>query len=62
MAAPAALRPVRDRDLPGWLTAVVARVSLDMLRARRARREHYSGSWLPEPLVSLERGRETDPE
>jgi len=48
-------------NLPGWLTAVVARVSVDMLRGRRARREDYAGSWLPEPLVSLE-GGETDPE
>jgi RNA polymerase sigma factor (sigma-70 family) len=40
-------------NLPGWLTAVVARVSLDMLRARRARHEDYVGSWLPEPVVSL---------
>jgi RNA polymerase sigma-70 factor (ECF subfamily) len=38
-------------NLAGWLTSVVARVSLDMLRARRARREDYVGSWLPEPLV-----------
>src|SRR5437588_10286064 len=41
-------------NLPGWLTAVVARVSLDMLRARRARQEDYVGSWLPEPVVSVE--------
>jgi RNA polymerase sigma factor (sigma-70 family) len=41
-------------NLPGWLTAVVARVSLDMLRARRSRREDYVGSWLPEPVVSVE--------
>src|ERR687886_1106260 len=39
-------------NLPAWLTSVVARVSLDMLRARRARREDYVGSWLPEPVVS----------
>jgi RNA polymerase sigma-70 factor (ECF subfamily) len=38
-------------NLPGWLTAVIARVSLDMLRSRRARREDYAGSWLPEPVV-----------
>jgi RNA polymerase sigma-70 factor, ECF subfamily len=38
-------------NLGGWLTTVVARISLDMLRARRARREDYVGSWLPEPLV-----------
>ena len=41
-------------NLPGWLTSVVARVSLDMLRARRARREDYIGSWLPEPVVTVE--------
>src|SRR6266699_2951004 len=38
-------------DLRGWLTTVVGRISLDMLRARKARREIYPGSWLPEPLV-----------
>src|SRR5213595_30661 len=53
--------PEAIANLPGWLTAVVARVSLDMLRARRARREDYAGSWLPEPIVKLE-DDETDPE
>lgn len=43
--------PGGTSDLRGWLTVVVGRISLDMLRARRARREAYSGSWLPEPLV-----------
>jgi RNA polymerase sigma factor (sigma-70 family) len=38
-------------NLGGWLTTVVARVALDMLRARRARREEYVDSWLPEPIV-----------
>jgi RNA polymerase sigma-70 factor, ECF subfamily len=38
-------------DLRGWLTTVVGRVSLDMLRARKARRENYPGNWLLEPLV-----------
>jgi RNA polymerase sigma-70 factor (ECF subfamily) len=47
-------------NLGGWLTTVVARVSLDMLRARSARREEYPGTWLPEPVVSLENG--DDPE
>src|SRR3954447_24068627 len=37
--------------LGGWLTTVVGRVCLDMLRARRARREDYVGTWLPEPLT-----------
>src|SRR5919198_1595502 len=47
-------------NLAAWLTTVVARVALDMLRARRARREDYLGSWLPEPIVSVESG--DDPE
>jgi RNA polymerase sigma factor (sigma-70 family) len=38
-------------NMRGWLTTVVARVCLDMLRVRRARREDYAGSWLPEPVV-----------
>ena len=41
-------------SLPAWLTAVVARVSMDILRSRRRRHEHYVGSWLPEPIVSVE--------
>jgi len=47
-------------NLGGWLTTVVGRVCLDMLRSRRSRREEYVGSWLPEPIVSLD--NETDPE
>jgi len=47
-------------NLGGWLTTVVGRVCLDILRARRARHEDYVGSWLPEPIVSLD--TETDPE
>ena len=38
----------------GWLMTVVGRVCLDMLRSRRSRREEYVGSWLPEPIVSLD--------
>jgi RNA polymerase sigma-70 factor (ECF subfamily) len=41
-------------NLAGWLTTVVARVSLDMLRSRRARREDYVA--LPEPIVTIEEG------
>jgi len=40
-------------NMRGWLTTVVARVCLDMLRARRARREEYLGDELPEPIVTL---------
>src|SRR5262245_28996163 len=38
-------------DLRAWLTTVVGRISLDMLRSRKARHEYSVGSWLPEPLV-----------
>jgi RNA polymerase sigma factor (sigma-70 family) len=47
-------------NLGGWLTTVIARVCLDMLRARRARREDYVGSWLPEPVVTIENGPEDE--
>src|SRR4051794_27024770 len=44
--------PGSIENLGGWLTTVVARVALDMLRARDRRREHPAGSTLPEPVVS----------
>src|SRR2546425_153555 len=45
-------RPPDDMaDLRPWLTTVVGRICLDMLRTRRSRREDYAGSWLPEPIV-----------
>ena len=47
-------------NLGGWLTTVVSRVCIDMLRARRARREDYVGTWLPEPIVSVD--EHADPE
>jgi RNA polymerase sigma-70 factor (ECF subfamily) len=46
-------------DLRGWLTTVVGRICLDMLRARGNRRENYTGVFLPEPLVA---SSESDPE
>ena len=39
-------------NLGGWLTTVVGRICIDLLRARRTRNEDYVGSWLPEPVVS----------
>jgi RNA polymerase sigma-70 factor, ECF subfamily len=42
------------KNLGAWLTTVMSRVSLDMLRARRSRREEYVGSWMPEPIVSID--------
>ena len=46
-------------NMQAWLTTVVARISLDMLRRRQTRREHY-GTWLPEPVVSVEDGPEAE--
>jgi RNA polymerase sigma factor (sigma-70 family) len=39
-------------NLGGWLTTVVARLCLDRLRARTARREEPMGVHVPEPIVS----------
>ncbi len=38
-------------NLGGWLTTVVARVSLNMLRSRQSRREEPLGVRMPEPIV-----------
>jgi RNA polymerase sigma-70 factor (ECF subfamily) len=42
------------QDLRGWLTTVVARVCLNMLRARNVRREEVLGVRVPDPLVSTD--------
>src|SRR5262249_28675101 len=43
-------------NLGGWLTTLVARECLDMLRARTARREEPLGAHLPDPVVSHQDG------
>jgi RNA polymerase sigma factor (sigma-70 family) len=47
-------------NLGPWLTTVVGRVSLNMLRSRRTRREEPMGVHVPEPIVDRADG--TDPE
>ena len=47
-------------NLQGWLTTIVARVCLDMLRSRKSRSEELLGVHLPDPIVSREDG--IDPE
>jgi RNA polymerase sigma-70 factor, ECF subfamily len=47
-------------NLGGWLTTVVARVCLDMLRSRKSRREEPLGPYVPDPIISRE--DEVDPE
>ncbi|WP_441964276.1 RNA polymerase sigma factor SigJ [Mycolicibacterium houstonense] len=39
-------------DLRAWLVTVSARLSYDILKSARARREAYVGPWLPEPLLT----------
>jgi RNA polymerase sigma factor (sigma-70 family) len=46
--------PRSVENMQAWLTTVVGRVCLNMLRARRARREELSDVHMPEPVVSLE--------
>ena len=47
-------------NLGGWLTTVVARISLNMLRSRSARREEPLAGRLPDPLIDRADG--IDPE
>jgi RNA polymerase sigma factor (sigma-70 family) len=47
-------------NLGGWLTTVVSRVSLNMLRSRRTRSEQPLDVRMPEPIVDRADG--TDPE
>src|SRR5437773_1047422 len=47
-------------NLGGWLTTVVARICLDMLRSRNSRREESLDTSVPEPITSREGG--IDPE
>jgi RNA polymerase sigma-70 factor, ECF subfamily len=47
-------------NLGGWLTTVVARVSLSMLRSRKVRREEPLGVHIPDPIVDRADG--TNPE
>ncbi|HEY3511016.1 MAG TPA: sigma-70 family RNA polymerase sigma factor [Kribbella sp.] len=39
-------------NLGGWLTTVVSRVCLDMLRSRKSRREDALDTYVPDPVVS----------
>jgi RNA polymerase sigma factor (sigma-70 family) len=47
-------------NLGGWLTTVVARVCLDMLRSRKSRREEPMGPDVPEPAAHDEHEHDTE--
>jgi RNA polymerase sigma-70 factor, ECF subfamily len=44
--------PTRPTSTRSFLSAVVTRISIDVLRSARVRRERYVGPWFPEPLVA----------
>jgi RNA polymerase sigma-70 factor (ECF subfamily) len=44
--------PTQPTSTKAFLSAVVTRLSIDMLRSARARRETYVGQWFPEPLLT----------
>src|SRR5438874_7475911 len=48
------------RNLGGWFTTIVARVALNMLQSRRARREEPLATHVPDPVVTVADG--IDPE
>ena len=47
-----AASPVQPTSARAFLSAVVTRISIDVLRSARVRREEYAGPWLPEPLLT----------
>jgi RNA polymerase sigma factor (sigma-70 family) len=49
-------------NLRAWLTTVVGRVCLNMLRSRRTRRESSLETHLPDPIVSPEAGMDPEEE
>ena len=44
--------PTQPRSTKAFLSAMVTRISIDVLRSARVRREEYVGQWLPEPLLT----------
>ena len=47
------LHEAGDVESPkAWLSTVVTRLAIDHLRSARVRREQYTGTWLPEPVLA----------
>jgi RNA polymerase sigma-70 factor, ECF subfamily len=44
--------PTQPTSTRAFLSAVVTRISIDVLRSARVRRETYVGQWFPEPLLT----------
>ncbi|MEU6591477.1 RNA polymerase sigma-70 factor [Streptomyces sp. NPDC046881] len=47
-----AATPTEPRSVRAFLSATVTRLSIDVLRSARVRREAYVGPWFPEPLLA----------
>jgi RNA polymerase sigma-70 factor, ECF subfamily len=47
-----ATSPASIRTLKSFLTTIVHHLCLDHLKSAQARREHYVGPWLPEPILT----------
>ncbi|SFU05938.1 RNA polymerase sigma-70 factor, ECF subfamily [Geodermatophilus amargosae] len=47
-----AASPTQATSAKAFLSAVVTRISIDVLRSARVRREEYVGQWFPEPLLT----------
>ncbi|TDB95908.1 RNA polymerase sigma-70 factor [Actinomadura sp. 7K534] len=47
-----AASPTAPVSAKSYLSAVVTRISIDVLRSARVRREEYAGPWFPEPLLA----------
>ena len=44
--------PTQPTSIKAFLSAVVTRIAIDVLRSARSRREAYVGPWFPEPLLT----------
>ena len=44
--------PTQPTSTKAFVSAVVTRISIDVLRSARVRREEYVGPWFPEPLLT----------
>jgi RNA polymerase sigma-70 factor (ECF subfamily) len=47
-----AASPAQPASAKAFLSATVTRISIDVLRSARVRREEYAGPWFPEPLLT----------
>lgn len=43
--------PAGVDNTEAWLVSVTTRLAIDRLRTAKVQREHYMGTWLPEPLL-----------